>query len=226
MKKRLLFILLLVNFGFSQEDAWVFFTTKPNATTYLANPLTMLTQSALDRREAQGISLDQLDVPIAQTYIDQVVASTGITVKAKSKWLNALHVRGTQANIQALSNLSFVSSIQFANHSLNGRYSNLPATLQPILKQMDVAVTYNYGSSANQIQMLNGHLLHQQNYTGAGKIIAVLDTGFQNVNVATPFQRLISNNSILGGYNYVSQNTNVFALHNHGTMVLSCMGGY
>jgi serine protease AprX len=24
----------------------------------------------------------------------------------------------------------------------------------------------------------------------------------------------------------VSQNTNVFALHNHGTMVLSCMGGY
>lgn len=226
MKKRLLFILLLVNFGFSQEDAWVFFTSKPNATTYLANPLTMLTQRALDRREAQGIPLDQLDVPIAQTFIDQVVASTGITVKAKSKWLNALHVRGTQANIQSLSNLSFVSSIQFANHSLNGRYSNLPVTLQPILKQMDVAVTYNYGSSANQIQMLNGHLLHQQNYTGAGKIIAVLDTGFQNVNVATPFQRLISNNSILGGYNYVSQNTNVFALHNHGTMVLSCMGGY
>lgn len=226
MKKRLLFFLLLVNFGFSQEDAWVFFTNKPNATNYLANPLTMLTQRSLDRRAAQGISLDLLDVPIAQTYIDQVIASTGITVMAKSKWLNALHVRGSQTNIQALSNLSFVSSIRFANHSLNGRYSSVADPLQPIQKQLDVTVTFNYGTSANQIQMLNGHLLHQQNYTGAGKIIAVLDSGFQNVNVAAPFQRLFTNNLILGGYNYVSQNTNVYALHNHGTMVLSCMGGY
>ncbi|MDP5098007.1 MAG: S8 family serine peptidase, partial [Flavobacterium sp.] len=78
----------------------------------------------------------------------------------------------------------------------------------------------------NQIQMLNGHLLHQQNYTGAGKIIAVLDSGFINVNSVQPFQRLFTNNLILGGYNYVSQNTDVYTLHNHGTMVLSCMGGY
>lgn len=226
MKKGVLFVLLLVNFGFSQEDAWVFFTNKPNASTYLANPLTMLTQRSLDRRVAQGIPLDLLDVPIAQTYIDQVIAATGITVMAKSKWLNALHVRGSQASIQALSNLSFISSIRFANHSLNGRYSNVFDTMQPIQKQLDVNVTFNYGTSANQIQMLNGHVLHQQNFTGSGKIIAVLDSGFQNVNVASPFQRLFANNLILGGYNYVSQNANVYALHNHGTMVLSCMGGY
>jgi subtilisin family serine protease len=145
---------------------------------------------------------------------------------AKSKWLNALHVRGSLTNIQALVNLTFVSSIRFANHSLNGRYSNTPISISPVQKQLDVNVTFNYGTSANQIQMLNGHLLHQQDYTGAGKIIAVLDSGFQNVNVASPFQRLVANNLILGGYNYVSQNTNIYALHNHGTMVLSCMGGY
>ena len=109
MKQGVLFVLLLVNFGFSQEDAWVFFTNKPNSATYLANPLTMLTQRSLDRRVAQGIPLDLLDVPIAQTYIDQVNAATGITVMAKSKWLNALHVRGSQANILALSTLSFIS---------------------------------------------------------------------------------------------------------------------
>jgi hypothetical protein len=34
------------------------------------------------------------------------------------------------------------------------------------------------GSSSNQIQMLNGQALHQQNYTGSGKIIAVMDGGF------------------------------------------------
>jgi hypothetical protein len=225
MKKTILVFLLIFNFGFSQEDAWVYFSDKPNAASYLSNPLSMLTQRSLDRRVAQGIPLDNLDVPIAQTYIDQVTAATGITVKAKSKWLNALHIRGTQANIQALTSLSFVSSVKFANQALNSRTS-INNSENIVSKQMDVAVNFNYGTSANQIQMLNGHLLHQQNYTGAGKIIAVLDSGFQNVNTATPFQRLFTNNLILGGYNYVSQSTNVYALDYHGTMVLSCMGGY
>ena len=225
MKKTILVFLLIFNFGFSQEDAWVYFSDKPNAASYLSNPLSMLTQRSLDRRVAQGIPLDDLDVPIAQTYIDQVTAATGITVKAKSKWLNALHIRGTQANIQALTSLSFVSSVKFANQALNSRTSNNNSE-NIVSKQMDVAVNFNYGTSVKQIQMLNGHLLHQQNYTGAGKIIAVLDSGFQNVNTATPFQRLFTNNLILGGYNYVSQSTNVYTLDVHGTMVLSCMGGY
>lgn len=225
MKKTFLVFLLIFNFAYAQEDAWVYFSDKPNAASYLSNPLSMLTQRSLDRRIAQGIPLDNLDVPIAQTYVDQVAAATGITVKAKSKWLNALHIRGTQANIQALTNLSFVSSVKFANQALNSRTS-INNSENIVSKQMDVAVNFNYGTSANQIQMLNGHLLHQQNYTGAGKIIAVLDSGFQNVNTATPFQRLFTNNLILGGYNYVSQSPNVYSLDFHGTMVLSCMGGY
>lgn len=78
----------------------MYFNDKPDAAFYLSNPLQMLSQRALDRRTAQGIILDNTDAPIAQTYIDQVTAATGITVMAKSKWLNALHVRGTQADIQ------------------------------------------------------------------------------------------------------------------------------
>ncbi len=224
MKKILLLLLIAFNLGFSQEDAWVYFTDKPDAATYLANPLSMLTQRSLDRRTAQGIALNTTDVPIAQNYINQVVAATGITVMAKSKWLNALHVRGAQADIQALTSLSFVSDIEFANQALNARLSS--SSSHPINKNMNVEEVFNYGTSANQIQMLNGHLLHQQDFTGAGKIIAVLDSGFQNVDVAAPFQRLFSNNLILGGYNYVSQNTNVYALNNHGASVLSCMGGF
>lgn len=43
---------------------------------------------------------------------------------------------------------------------------------------MNVQTTFAYGNSANQIEMLNGHLLHQADYTGTGKVIAVLDSGF------------------------------------------------
>jgi serine protease AprX len=226
MKKILLLIALLVSYiSFSQEDAWVYFSDKPNAQTYLNNPLTMLTQRAIDRRTAQGIVLNVNDVPIAQTYIDQVDAATGITVKAKSKWLNCVHVRGSETDINALENLPFVSQIVFADNSLNAKTA-ITKKNKPVNKQLNVQTTFAYGNSANQIEMLNGHLLHQANYTGTGKVIAVLDSGFLNVNTAQPFQRLFNNNLILGGYNYVSQSTDVYSLHNHGTMVLSCMGGY
>lgn len=226
MKKFLIvFLVLSVINVFSQEDAWVYFNDKPNAQTFLDNPLSMLTQRALDRRQNQGISLTINDTPIHQPYIDQIAAATGITVKAQSKWLNCLHVRGELADIQVLLNFSFVNYIRYANSSLNSKNS-IQQPIQLVNKQLDVQSNFNYGNSTNQIQMLNGQILHQQNYTGQGKIIAVLDSGFINVNSTSPFQRLFDNNLILGGYNYVSQNTDVYSLHNHGTMTLSCMGGF
>ncbi len=222
----LLFILPLVSFS-QEEDAWIYFTDKPNAQFYLDNPLEMLTQRALDRRAAQGIALQINDAPIEQLYVGQVAASEGITLKAKSKWLNCVHVRGNATDISALSDLSFVQSIDFADESLNvsGR-QRMNQPIIPVNKSMDVTENFNYGNSQNQIQMLNGHLLHQANYTGVGKIIAVLDSGFINVDSTAPFQRLFDNNLILGGYNYVNQSTDVYSLHNHGTLVLSCMGGF
>lgn len=228
MKKLLLFTLLVFNFCFSQQDAWVYFNDKPDAVFYLNNPLQMLTQRSLDRRTIQGIALNNTDVPVSQNYIDQVVASNGITVMAKSKWLNALHIRGSQSDIQALNSLPFVNRIEFADRNLNLRSSSNSSTnnLQAVNKQLEVLVDYNYGESSNQIQMLNGHLLHQQNYTGQGKMIAVMDAGFPGVDTASPFQRLRDNNQILGGYNFPDRNTSFYTRGSHGTNVLSCMGGY
>lgn len=232
MKKIYLFICLLATLNsFSQEDAWVYFTDKPDAAYYLANPLQMLSQRALDRRINQNIALDATDVPIADTYIIQIENATGITVMAKSKWLNALHIRGTQTDIQALENLTFVSEVKFADHSLNNLVNTNPQTTATAKNtnnntKFDVQINYNYGNSDNQINMLNGHLLHQQDYTGNGKIIAVLDSGFIGVDTANPFQHLQTNNLILGGYNFPDRNTSFYTRHNHGTMVLSTMGGY
>ena len=226
MKKISYLLILFVSFSaFCQEDAWVYFNDKPNAVTQLNTPLNFLTQRALDRRTTQGIALNVNDVPIHQPYIDQITAANGITVKAKSKWLNCLHIRGSVADINALTLFAFVNHVHFADDALNAKTAT-PSQRIPINKQLDVTTTFNYGDSQNQIQMLNGHLLHQANYTGTGKIIAVLDSGFINVNTTAPFQRLFTNNLILGGYNYVNQSTNVYALHNHGTLTLSCMGGF
>ena len=230
MKKILLSLVLLASFvGFAQEDAWVYFTDKPDAATYLANPLTMLTQKSLDRRTAQNIALDVKDVPIFPSYITQITNTTGITVMAKSKWLNALHIRGSVTDIQQLTALTFVNNIQFADKTLNGVMlpKNASTTqIQAVNKTLETQITFPYGNSSNQISMLGGDVLHQQDFTGTGKTIAVLDAGFPGVNTAAPFQRLFTNNLILGGYNYVSQSTNVYTGGSHGTLVLSTMGGY
>src|SRR5690606_33251418 len=120
MKKQFLFLLLIFTAVCSaQEDAWVYFTDKPDADYYFENPLEMLSQRALGRRTAQSIELDELDVPIHQEYINAVTSATGITVMAKSKWLNALHVRGELSDITALTSLEFVNSIEYADKSLN-----------------------------------------------------------------------------------------------------------
>lgn len=228
MRFRIVLIVFLFSYlGYSQEDAWVYFSDKPNSQFYFDNPLQMLSQRSLDRRTNQNIPLDIKDVPIHQPYIDQITASAGITVKAKSKWMNALHIRGSQSDIFALTALPFVDHVEYANRSLNFKVfagpdfkRNHPKKFQNIL------VNYNYGTSATQIQMLNGHILHQQDYTGAGKIIAVMDSGFPGVNTAAPFQRLFNFNLILGGYDFVARTTNPYTGFQHGTQVLSTMGGF
>lgn len=222
-------VLLFVFFGLNvtaQEDAWVYLADKPDTEFYLNNPLEMLSQRALDRRVAQNIPLSPQDVPVYPSYIDQIESAAGIEVMAHSKWLNALHVRGSQAEVQALLNLSFVTAVDFADHSLNDSGRVLAGKLSSVSKSMDVQIDFPYGNSANQIEMLSGHLLHQQNYTGAGKIVAVLDAGFPGVNTLDPFARLRDNNLILGGYNFPDQDENIYSRSNHGTLVLSTMGGY
>jgi serine protease AprX len=226
MKKIIALLFILSNFAvLAQEDAWVYFNAKPNAQAFFDNPLSELTQRSIDRRIAQDIPLDFKDAPIHQPYIDQVAAASGISVLAKSKWLNCVHVRGAAADINMLSSLTFVYHIHFADNSLNARMA-APKVSRPLHKQMEIQTDFSYGNSFNQIHMLNGDLLHQQNYTGAGKVIAVLDAGFPNVNVLAPFQRLRDNNQILGGYNYVTKDSLVYTASTHGTMVLSTMGGF
>jgi serine protease AprX len=146
---------------------------------------------------------------------------------ARSKWLNALHVRGSVSDINTLAEFPFVQYIQFANPALNQSLDFIPAfKTGHYNKQTETMADFSYGTSANQINMLQGHLLHQQDFTGSGKIIAVMDAGFPGVDTEEPFERLHTNNLILGGYNFVGRNANYYTGGSHGTMVLSTMGGY
>lgn len=227
MKKNLLLLMLFLFqlLAFSQQDAWVYLADKENVLTAIANPITILTQEAIDRKSAHSVIIDERDVPINENYISQLKAQTGITVMAKSKWFNAVHVRGTQTNIESLSNLSFVSSIEFADRSLN---SSRVFQNQNKFAIEEALVDFNYGNASNQIEMFNGDELHIADYTGSGMIVAVLDAGFPNVDEMSSFQRLRDAGNLLGGYDFVNRTSDIYAYagNSHGTNVLSTMAGF
>lgn len=226
----LFFFLLPISF-YSQEneDAWVFIKDKPNSATFLANPLQMLSQRSIDRREKSNIPIDEKDVPIHQVYYNELNNEVTIAVLGKSKWLNAIHVQGTVNQIGTLlSKFTFIESIEYANKSLNtiGKSKGNKSLSNHYSKFNEVQTDFNYGDANNQIEMLKGDYLHQQGLTGQNQVIAIIDAGFPNVNTLSAFQRLRDNNQILGGYNFADRNTNYYSRNSHGTHVLSTIAGY
>lgn len=230
MKKQIFFFSLLCFqfYAYAQQDAWVYFVDKQNVSQYLANPVTILTQKAIDRKERYNIAIDERDVPVNENYISQIKVQEGITVLAKSKWFNAVHIRGSETNINALNNLPFVSRVRFANKNLNNTTTTKQEKQKEVSKLETALVTFNYGNALNQIQMFNGDKLHVLGFTGKGITIAVLDAGFPNVNIMSSFQRLRGADNLLGNYDFVNRDDDVFTntVSNHGTLVLSDMAGY
>lgn len=233
MKIGLLFLLTLsLNFSFSQEHAWVYLGSKANVATHLANPLTMLSQKALDRRVNQGIALDFSDVPVTPSYITDISGATGITYVGVSKWLNAIHVIGSQVNINALLvTFPYVNNIEFADNSLNvgGRLSNAKSKLVHKNKfptENTSRIVYDYGLAQYQIEMFKAHKLHELNFTGAGITIAVIDAGFPNVDTNAGFDKIRTNGQILGGYDFVNNSSDFYTGNSHGSNVLSFIAGY
>ncbi|MBV1887869.1 MAG: S8 family serine peptidase [Urechidicola sp.] len=216
--------LLIFQSVFSQQDAWIYLTDKPNSDIALANPLTILSQKSIDRKTLHGVAIDERDVPVEVSYISQINAVTGITVMTKSKWINALHVRGSETDINSLLSFNFVSSIDFADKGLNNKLTHQ----QENNKFNETFTTFNYGNAANQIEMIKGNELHLLDYTGNGMTIAVLDAGFIHVNTMGAFQRLRDAGNVISAYDFVDDLNNVYInqTSTHGTMVLSTMAGY
>ena len=228
MKKILLLSVLCVQFTMlAQQDAWVYFNKKDNVEAAIANPISILTQQAIDRKNKHGVVIDERDVPVNEAYITALkAAETGVTVFAKSKWLNAVYVRGSEKAINDLVlNYDFVAAVEFADSSLNTTRVNNSHDKFTIENN---TTSFNYGSTQNQVEMIQADALHMQDFTGDGIIVAVLDSGFSNVDTMDSFQRLRDNGDLLGGYDFVRRDANVYAFsgNDHGTKVLSDMAGF
>jgi len=229
MKKLLLLTFLLgaqLSFGQTQ-DAWVFFADKENVAEALANPITILTQDALDRKEMHDVEIDERDVPVTEAYIAQIKAAPGITYFAKSKWMNCVYVQGEQIDIENLLDLPFVVDIEWADKDLN--FPNPVVGTTPdkfAIENQNSRIEYNYGTAANQIEMIHGDYLHEQDFTGEGMVVAVLDAGFPGFQTNPGFANVINEGRLLGTYDFTARTTDVTGTSTHGSKVTSTTVGY
>lgn len=221
----LFFFICISHEVLAQQDAWVYLADKENVDISIQNPSLILSQQAIQRKNSHRISIDARDVPVNESYISLLKSAQGIIVLAKSKWMNAVHVRGEKEAIMALVDLEFVNSIQFADKNLGLSRRTIQKDkfiIEPILEDFD------YGNATNQVNMINVDELHVENFTGEGIVIAVIDAGFAKVNTMTSFSRLRTNQRLLGAYDFVNRTSEIYDTtgNSHGTKVLSTMAGY
>ena len=231
-------LFFLVTSGFSQipQKYFIAFTDKNNNPYSIGDPGAFLTQRAINRRIAQGISITEEDLPVTPSYVD-AVTTTGVQVFTRCKWYNGVTVRVADTNVLAsiralpfVQSVTRVSSYDFKKSAISDRkfmleseFGNGTENHHP--ESNGSAASYNYGPSYNQIHLLNGDLLHDMDYRGQGKVIAVLDAGFLDADNNPVFDSLRTNNQILGTRDLVNPGGNVYAEHYHGAAVLSTMGG-
>ena len=232
MKKlSLLFIVFVTTFSFAQtEDALVFLEAKDPAvvSAALANPITILTQAALDRKNAHGTPIDDRDVPLNEIQKAAIDAATGITVLAKSKWLNAVYVRGTETNINNLLNLSFVTDVEFADKTLNRPASGKQFTQDKfeVENQFPSRPIYNYGSATNQTEMISVDVLHENEFIGEDIIVAFMDNGYPNVLSNSAYADLRNDGRLLGWYDFVDRVESLNGTGSHGASTFSDAAGF
>ncbi|MES2389321.1 MAG: S8 family peptidase [Bacteroidota bacterium] len=232
-------VLLNPSQGMSQSGVirkyLVYFRNKDNNGFSVDNPEQYLTQRSIQRRRRQNIPVKVMDMPVTPAYRQALAQVPGVNVWYTSRWLNAALIECDTDVVAGLDALPFIQNTErltLGNRpgkKKNGLPGNTPGDLcRQNLNICSIASDSNisYGASQNQVAMLGADSMHAAGFTGQGKIIAILDAGFQGAKTHAAFRALNGRNGILGVYDFVTRDSVLNVNHPHGGQVFSLMGAY
>jgi len=189
-----------------------------------------LSDRALARRLRQGIPLMTADrQPVAPEYIAEIVRS-GARIRRVSRWLNAVSIAYDAELVNRLAQLPFVARIEPVR-----RYFRMPdaPTSRDDVRSTPPAGSpagLDYGSSFAQLEQIGADLAHAREFTGAGVLVAMFDTGFRKDHEA--FASALAEGRLMAEWDFVfddgdTQNEGIDHpnAHNHGTSTWSVLGG-
>ena len=182
-------------------------------------PESFLSERAIERRRKQNIAIDSTDLPVCEAYIRKLESQGGRCVM-QSKWNNTVLMEtASERHAEAYAKNEFVKSVRMVWQT-----PLVPSTKANINRKDEVTnenkKSHNrFGLGQEQIQTHRGDKLHQLGYRGNGMHIAVIDAGYYNVDAI----KLFSKTKIMGTRDFVNPYSDIYAEHNHGLKVLSCM---
>ena len=195
---------------------WVHF--KDKGSQDISEAQSALSDRALFRRMKNSVSLNEGDIPVSQSYINELETS-GVRVRAVSKWLNAASIEATPELAEQILGLNFVQSVE------PFRLRRAERNLRSESAALD---TLPYGSSWIQNQLCGIPELHERGLSGEGVLLCMLDTGFRTSHNALSDLDIVATRDFIFGdsvvHNEAGQDS--FGQHLHGTAVLSACAGY
>ncbi|MEK6565609.1 MAG: S8 family serine peptidase, partial [Bacteroidota bacterium] len=244
VKKRVRFVLfpflLLCSFsgllaqGDSPQRSWVFLRDKGVSASDLQgiDPHTLgISERALKRR-AKVLPADRLldsrDLPVAPEYLEQLRAM-GFKVHATSRWLNAVSVEASPAQIIGLLELSFVQSAEIVGRAQRPQPPiSHPPTADAFFKR-ERTNGIDYGVSITQLQNIKVPEVHSLGITGAGVLVGMIDDGFNNHKT----HNALKNIQVLAEYDWIqgdsitsSQMGDSPGQGDHGASTMSVLAGF
>jgi subtilisin family serine protease len=210
--------------------AWVFLTDKVRpSSAALLEMEARLTPHALARRERNrgaGPVVDVYDVPVDAAHI-QAVRNTGVRVRNVSRWLNAVAIEALPSRVHAVAALPMVARMDVMRSGRSPQPEIEAASRVPPAQPAPGVFALDYGSSLSQNQLINVPAMHNLGYHGEGVIIAVLDTGFNNLTHPA-FQDLdvLVTHDFVNGDSVVSDQGGQMGSGAHGATVMGTLAGY
>lgn len=223
----LLALLLISGALNAQTDKyWFFFKDKgPVGSAELRKAASALSERALERRaKVMRKPTDATDVPVYAPYLTQM-HTRGIEPVVISNWLNAVSAFATPEQIVEIRALPFIERIQPV---ARGRRTPIPEEkMLRKIKGVDKSDVLDYGSSFTQNAVIRVPEVHALGLTGRGVIIAVMDAGFSLKHpVFSQMQVMATRDFINNDDNVDDQAGDPIGQADHGTKVLSMLGGY
>lgn len=210
---------LISGLTFGQSNRYMVFFKDKNGSPYsTANPSQFLSQASILRRLIQQIPTTADDLPPNQTYVDQV-RTTGAKTFFTTRWMNGVLIEADVALVSSIAVLSFVDRVELVapGKKLAGG---------KVGKVKNKMVNATAQATQTQLEMIGIDLMHQDGFTGESIDIAIFDSGFIGVDVATPFQGVLSGNRLISKFDFVGNTSDIFQYDNHGTAVFSVVGAY
>jgi subtilisin family serine protease len=208
--------------AWGQQNRYVVsFTSKQGTPFSIQEPTRFLSAKAIERRAKNEVAITPEDVPVSPVFLNQLRA-TGVEVFHTSRWLNAALIQALPAQIAAVQALPFVARVEFVapgRKLLSGRVQ----TKNKFKERTSAAMA---AATRTQLQMLGLTTMLDENITGKEIDVAIFDSGFEGVSTLSFFQHVFSENRLKDAYDFVARSNNIYQYDDHGTEVLSIMGGF